>query len=217
MKSETCGRRPIAKSRNPFTCGLTGKTYTVAESHQRTDLIARALSKVMGWEPNADSPWDKVIAVFSVNTVRSPLERRKMAAFSLLSQIDYLSVLHAIHRLSGIATPANVAYSASELEHQLRSSGAKALFTCVPVLETALQAAKAVGIPDDKIFIMDGPNNAQKPPFKTVDDLVEMGRAVPELEPLKWVKGQGARQVAFLCYSSGTSGLPVGLPRAKKV
>jgi acyl-CoA synthetase (AMP-forming)/AMP-acid ligase II len=128
-------------------------------------------------------------------------------------QIDYLSVLHAIHRLSGIATPANVAYSASELEHQLRSSGAKALFTCVPVLETALKAAKAVGIPEDKIFIMDVPHHAKKPSFKSVDDLVNMGRSVPDLEPLKWVKGQGARQAAFLCYSSGTSGLPVSSPQ----
>ncbi|KAL2198596.1 hypothetical protein P885DRAFT_32273 [Corynascus similis CBS 632.67] len=190
MKSEIYGRRPISKSRNPFTCGLTGKTYTVAESHRRSDVLAKALSKIMGWEPNADSPWDKVVAVFSFNT------------------IDYLSVLHSVHRLSGIATPANVAYSASELEHQLRSSGAKALFTCVPVLETALQAAKAVGIPKDKIFLMDLPNQARKPGFKTVDDLVELGQSLPDLEPLRWVKGQGARQVAFLCYSSGTSGLP---------
>ncbi|KAL2183255.1 acetyl-CoA synthetase-like protein [Thermothelomyces heterothallicus CBS 203.75] len=190
MRNEIYGRRPISKSRNPFTCGLTGKTYTAIESYQRSDEIAKALSKIMGWQPNAESPWDKVIAVFSFNT------------------IDYLSVLHAVHRLSGIATPANVAYSASELEHQLRSSGAKALFTCVPVLETALQAAKAVGIPEDKVFIMDLPNQTQKPPFKTVDDLVELGRSLPDLEPLRWVKGQGARQVAFLCYSSGTSGLP---------
>ncbi|KAJ4298632.1 hypothetical protein N0V88_003663 [Collariella sp. IMI 366227] len=190
MRSEIYGRRAIAKSRNPFTCGLTGKTYSVTEAHKRSDLIAKALSKIMGWEPNADLPWDKVIAVFSFNTV------------------DYLSVLHSVHRLSGISTPANVAYSASELEHQLRSSGAKALFTCVPVLETALTAARAVGIPDDKIFIMDVPHHSQKPPFKTVDDLVEMGHSVPDLEPLKWSKGQGARQVAFLCYSSGTSGLP---------
>ncbi len=120
-------------------------------------------------------------------------------------------MLHAIHRLSGIATPANVAYSAGELEHQLRSSGAKALFTCVPVLDTALKAAKAVGIPEDKVFIMDVPLHAPKPHFKTVDDLIEIGRSVPDLEPLRWVKGQGARQVAFLCYSSGTSGLPVSL------
>lgn len=125
------------------------------------------------------------------------------------AQIDYVSVLHAVHRLSGIATPANVAYSAAELEHQLRSSGAKALFTCVPALETALTAAKAVGIPNDKIFILDLPHQSQRISFKTVDDLVELGRSLPDLEPLRWVKGQGERQTALLCYSSGTSGLPV--------
>ncbi|KAK3330473.1 hypothetical protein B0H66DRAFT_612080 [Apodospora peruviana] len=191
MRSEIYGRRPIDKSRNPFTCGLTGKTHTTTEAFERSDLIAKALGKIMGWEPNVDSPWDKVIGVFSFNT------------------IDYLSVLHSVHRLSGIATPANVAYSDSELEHQLKSSGAKALFTCLPVLETARKAAKAAGIPEDKIFIMDLPYHAKKPAhLKTVDDLVELGRSLPELEPLRWSKGQGARQVAFLCYSSGTSGLP---------
>ncbi|KAK4137083.1 acetyl-CoA synthetase-like protein [Trichocladium antarcticum] len=190
MRSEIHGRHPIAQSRNPFTCGLTGKTFAVTESHNRSDLMAKGLSKTMGWAPNVDLPWDKVVGVFAFNT------------------IDYLGVLHAIHRVDGIATPANVAYSASELEHQLRSSGARALFTCEPVLGTALTAAKAVGIPEDKIFIMDVPQHTNKSSFKTVDDLIELGRSVPDLEPLKWVKGQGARQVAFLCYSSGTSGLP---------
>lgn len=124
-------------------------------------------------------------------------------------QIDYIPTLLAIHRLNGIATPANVAYSASELEHQLKSSGAKALFACVPVLETALAAAKGAGIPEDKIFILDLPHHHKKPNFKTLEDLIELGRSVPDLEPLRWCKGQGARQPAYLCYSSGTSGLPV--------
>lgn len=109
-----------------------------------------------------------------------------------------------------------MAYSASEFEHQLRSSGAKAIFTCVPVLETALQAARAVGIPEDKVFLLDLPHHASKPAFKTVDDLVELGRSIPELEPLRWPKGQGARQPAYLCYSSGTSGLPVSTPLPEK-
>lgn len=91
MKSEICGRRPVAKSRNPFTCGLTGKTYTVAESHQRTDLIARALSKVMGWEPNADSPWDKVVAVFSFNTVCDPFATVKLGNDGILTLIHRLT------------------------------------------------------------------------------------------------------------------------------
>jgi hypothetical protein len=71
MRSEIYGRRPIAKSRNPFTCGLTGKTYSVTESFSRSDLVAKALSKIMGWEPNVDTPWDKVVAVFAFNTVRT--------------------------------------------------------------------------------------------------------------------------------------------------
>ncbi|KAI8648987.1 hypothetical protein NCS55_01471900 [Fusarium keratoplasticum] len=37
---------------------------------------------------------------------------------------------------------------------------------------------------------------------------VEEGRNLPELQPLNWAPGQGARQVAFLSFSSGTSGLP---------
>jgi hypothetical protein len=46
-------------------------------------------------------------------------------------------------------------------------------------------------------------------PFKTVGQLIEAGTKLPVLEALKWEKGQGARQTAYLCYSSGTSGLPV--------
>ncbi|KAL1877563.1 hypothetical protein VTK73DRAFT_8552 [Phialemonium thermophilum] len=190
MSNDRYGRFPISRSRNPFTCGITGRTFSTSESHQRTDLIARALSKITGWQPNQDTCWDKVIGVYSFNT------------------IDYLSVAHSVHKLSGISSLANVAYSAAELEHQLRSSGVKVLFTCAPVLDNALKAAKATGIPEDKIFLFDVPGYPRPPSFKTVDDLVELGRTLPPLEPLRWTKGQGARQVAFLCYSSGTSGLP---------
>jgi acyl-CoA synthetase (AMP-forming)/AMP-acid ligase II len=46
-------------------------------------------------------------------------------------------------------------------------------------------------------------------PFKTVGQLIADGAKLPKLEKQKWEKGQGARQTAYLCYSSGTSGLPV--------
>lgn len=77
------------------------------------------------------------------------------------------------------------------------------------MLKDALRAAKGSGIPEDKVFIIDIPGFENPRGFRTVDDLIELGRGSPELEPLRWSKGQGARQVAFLCYSSGTSGLPV--------
>lgn len=135
--------------------------------------------------------------------------RRPKKLWLTCSQIDYIPFTHAVHRLSGIVTPASAAYSAQEFEHQLRSSNAKAIFTCIPLLETALKAAEAVNIPNDRIFLLPVPGVDQKTPYATVEDLIQEGKSLPELEPLKWVKGQGARQVAYLCYSSGTSGLPV--------
>lgn len=102
----------------------------------------------------------------------------------------------------------------AELVHQLRDSGAKALFTCVPLLTTALEAASRCGIPKARVYLLSLPKEAtggQECPkeYKTVDDLIEEGKQSPQIEELKWKKGQGARQTAFLCYSSGTSGLPV--------
>ncbi len=79
MRSEAYGRCPIAKSRNPFTCGLTGKTYSVSEFFQRTDYLARALGKRMGWSPNEGTPWDKVIGVFSLNTVSEQTGQGRLA------------------------------------------------------------------------------------------------------------------------------------------
>lgn len=117
----------------------------------------------------------------------------------------------AVHRLSGIVTPANAMYSAAELEHQLKSAGVKALITCIPLLDTALKATRACGIPDDKVFVMRIPGESKPVPFKSLDNLIDEGRSLAEVEPLVWAKGQGARQVAYLCYSSGTSGLPVSL------
>lgn len=40
-----------------------------------------------------------------------------------------MTLSYAVHRLSGVVSPANAAYSAAELIFQLKNSGAKALFT----------------------------------------------------------------------------------------
>ena len=67
--NEKYGRHPLHHSRPPFTCGLTGTEYTAVEVRERVELLARALSKELGWLPNQGTEWDKVIGVFSVNTV----------------------------------------------------------------------------------------------------------------------------------------------------
>ncbi|KAI4200928.1 MAG: hypothetical protein LQ350_003614 [Teloschistes chrysophthalmus] len=195
MLDERYGRRPLEDSRPPFTCGLTGFGYTALQLKVRVDKLARALSKELGWQPNKGSEWDKVAGVFSIDTV---------------------TLAWAIHRLSGISSPANAAYSLTELEHQVRSSEATALFTCQPLLPLALEAVSKCNIPKSRVFLLSVPKaiaGGQDAPsgFKTIDQLIHDGASLPELEPLRWKKGQGARQTAFLCYSSGTSGLPKGV------
>jgi hypothetical protein len=69
MLDDRFGRHPLGYSHNPFTCGLTGKTYTSLDVKERVEWLARGLSKELGFQPNSGSEWDKVIAVFSVNTV----------------------------------------------------------------------------------------------------------------------------------------------------
>lgn len=132
----------------------------------------------------------------------------------MLCQIDTLTLAWATHRLAGISSPANASYTAQELEHQLKSSGSKVLFTCLPLLSVALKAASNSGIPKNRVYLLDLPKEVtggKEAPkeYKTVDQLIQEGQNLPRLEDLKWEKGQGARQTAFLCYSSGTSGLPV--------
>ena len=70
MLDEQYGRHPLAKSRPPFTCGISGAEYSALEVRDRVDRLARALSCELGWHPNEGTEWDKVIGVFSVNTVR---------------------------------------------------------------------------------------------------------------------------------------------------
>jgi acyl-CoA synthetase (AMP-forming)/AMP-acid ligase II len=190
MTDERWGRHPLAKSKNPYTCGLTGKTYSAVEVQRRTAYLARAIGKRLGFNPHEGTEWERVVCLYSVNT------------------IDYVPFTHAVHRLSGIVTPASAAYSPDELEHQLRSSAASAIFTCAPLLDSARKAAAKVGIPDERIFLLPLPGPPNKLPHPTLDDLVEEGKALPEIAPLKWAPGQGKRQAAYLCYSSGTSGLP---------
>ena len=53
----------------PFICALTGQTYSTQEVQDRVECLARGLCKEFGWSPNESSAWDKVVGIFSVNTV----------------------------------------------------------------------------------------------------------------------------------------------------
>lgn len=198
MFDEQYGRFPLGYSKAPFTCALSGRSFTALDMKDRVDYLSRALCEEFGFKPNEGSEWDKVIAVFSLN------------------QIDYMTLAWAVHRIGGILTCVNAAYSPSELEYQMNNSGAKAIFTCLPLLQTCKDGVKSSKLSNDRIYILPlaekvtpGMSNSG---HKTIEDLIKAGSNLAPIKPAdeSWSKGDGKKRCAFLCYSSGTSGLPKG-------
>ena len=52
-----------------------------------------------------------------------------------------MTLAYATSRLNGITSPANAAYSASELEFQMKNAGAKALFTVCAITWSSISLA----------------------------------------------------------------------------
>jgi len=69
MLDENYGRHPLGYSKDPFTCGLSGKSYSSLEVKDRVGQLRRSLAKEFGWRPNEGTEFDKVIGVYCLNTV----------------------------------------------------------------------------------------------------------------------------------------------------
>lgn len=85
MNNEGFGRASFAKSRNPYTCGITGRSFTAVDVAQRVDSLAKALAQRLSWSVEQGSEWDKIACVFSVNAVSNLSPFNDYAAHRALS------------------------------------------------------------------------------------------------------------------------------------
>lgn len=91
-----------------------------------------------------------------------------------------------------------------ELTHALRLSKSTHMLVHAELLPKALAAAKEVGLPEDRIYILDGKVEG-KPNLEDLRQAIQK-RNVPQLP----VKPAHRKTLAYLVFSSGTSGLPKG-------
>ncbi len=108
-------------------------------------------------------------------------------------------------RAAGRFNGASPAYNVEEMTFALKTAGTKFVIALPSSLDAATAACDNVGIPRRQIFLLEGEHKD----FKSIQDLIELGKWCTESLPQAIPMGKNNREVcAFLNFSSGTTGLP---------
>ncbi|KAI9843009.1 MAG: hypothetical protein M1838_002895 [Thelocarpon superellum] len=157
------------------------RSYTFAQSRDTAVEFGKGLKAQWDWKRG------DVMGMYTPNSIDTP------------------SVMWGCHWAGGIISPANPAYTVDELAFQMKDSGAKALVTLLPLLDVARQAAKKVGIPEDRIILL-GDHKDPSGQFKHFSAIKNTSGAIH----LRRTKAKPS-DLSFLVYSSGTTGHPKGV------
>lgn len=165
-----------------YVDGETKRSYTFAQVKATAIDFGKGLKGLWDWQKG------DVLALYTPNCIDTP------------------AITWGTHWAGGVVSPANPGYTIDELVHQLRDSGAKALITQLPQLDVALQAAKKVGIPEDRIALI----GDAKHPEGRIKHFTSV-RNISGTQRFRRAKVDNDKDLAFLVYSSGTTGLPKGV------
>jgi 4-coumarate--CoA ligase len=170
-----------------FTSAETGRTYTYDALRQTAVQFGKGLQSQWRWQRG------DVLAVYSPNS------------------IDLGAVVLGAIWAGAVVSPANPLYTPEELSFQLRDADAKGLVTQRPFLGVALDAARRAGLAEDRVLLI-GEERDPDGRFVHFDELKPGGPGlVASLFGSRRARVDPKRELAFLVYSSGTTGLPKGV------
>uniref|UniRef100_A0A8H7XP03 Uncharacterized protein n=1 Tax=Psilocybe cubensis TaxID=181762 RepID=A0A8H7XP03_PSICU len=125
--------------------------------------------------------------------------------------MDYPVAIWAVLKLGGIISGANPDFLSSELLYQFHETKASLMIVHPDSLDVALEVAKQAGLPSDRIILFSANDGTEKPSegHETVDSLVELGlRSNLAFTERTFAPGEAKTKLAFLSFSSGTTGRP---------
>ncbi|KAK8110189.1 AMP dependent ligase/synthetase [Apiospora kogelbergensis] len=153
--------------------------------------LAAALARDLAWAApaSASAGNSSVIALLSENT------------------LDYLTCSWAIHRLRATCLLLHGSSSPAENGKHLKVSGCNVIITSSALLESATAALAAAGVSDARVYLTTplaagGEGNGTRRELKTIASLFQVGKSLDRLPPL-----ETQAEVAYLCPTSGTSGI----------
>lgn len=117
--------------------------------------------------------------------------------------IDVAPATFGTFLIGGVVCPLNHMYTVEELVSQLSSSRAKGLLTDMACLDLARKAASKVGLSQDRILLIgDGSPTTALQHFSTLEGASGTAERVDI---------NAKEDLAYLVYSSGTTGVPKGV------